>query len=323
VADVALSRATLEAQVASKPSVVAALKKYNRYVHFCKGQPYPAFPPSYTSVADFLLTLIRERGGSTRSIANDKSHIKQQCELHGFGWLSYTDDIKLRQVLAVAQGFDFSESKVKDALRFSMLVKIISKYDLTDPVQLLLATVLACGHNLLLRTGETVSHIRARQLVWLQSVGRRGVSLKIFRSKTYRTGAGFFVSADEFDHPFSAVTLLSKWWLLNDFAAKPESFLFPAIVRGCIVYSQPMSGAFLRQVIKSSVADIGLNPQRFSGHSLRAGGATDLFAACVPYWVIKKMGRWTSDAALKYYRSQEDVVFSVRDAFHRMSQSAL
>ena len=89
VADVALSRATLEAQVASKPSVVAALKKYNRYVHFCKGQPYPAFPPSYTSVADFLLTLIRERGGSTRSIANDKSHIKQQCELHGFGWLDH------------------------------------------------------------------------------------------------------------------------------------------------------------------------------------------------------------------------------------------
>jgi hypothetical protein len=39
----------------------------------------------------------------------------------------------------------------------------------------------------------------------------------------------------------------------------------------------------------------------------------DLFASRIPYWVIKKMG-WTSDAALKYYRSEEDVVASVRQA---------
>lgn len=303
--------------------MVAAVRKFKRYVAFCSHQSVPAFPPSYEAVGDFILMLISERGGSTRSIANDKSHVKQQCQLLGYDWLSYKDDIKLRQLLAVAQGFDYSESRVKDALRFNMLVKIISKFDLKDPVQLLQATVLMCGHNFLLRTAETLSGIRARQLVHRLSENRRGVSLIIYRSKTYRTGAGFFVAADDFDHPLSAVSLLNRWWLLNDFSNHPESFLFPAIVRGVIVYSQPMSGDFLRQIIKSGVASIGLNPQRFSGHSLRAGGATDLFAACVPYWVIKKMGRWTSDAALKYYRSEEDVVSSVRDAFHRMSQSVM
>ena len=84
-----------------------------------------------------------------------------------------------------------------------------------------------------------------------------------------------------------------------------------------------MSGDCLRKIIKQAVSSIGLDPTRYSGHSLRAGGATDLFAARVPYWVIKKMGRWTSDAALRYYRSEEDVVSSVRKAFQRVSKSTL
>jgi len=306
--------------VAAKPSVKAAMAKYNRYLEFCRRQGLTALPPAYGPVGDFLLMLVNERAGSTRSIANDKSHLRQQCELRGYGWLSYPDEIRLLQLLAVAKGVDFSESRVKDALRFSMLVQIIQTMDLRDPVQLLQATVLMVGHNCLLRTAETVSDIQAQQLVWFQSAKRRGISLTLYRSKTYRTGSGFNVSIDEFDHPFSAVSLLQGWWRAGGFALKPQSFLFPAIIRGVIVYSQPMSGDYLRQLIKSCVAGLGLNPARFSGHSLRAGGATDLFAACVPYWVIKKMGRWKSDAALKYYRSEEDVVDSVRKAFHRMSR---
>jgi hypothetical protein len=309
----------LEAQVAAKPSVKAAVAKYSRYLDFCHRQSIPALPPSYESVGDFLLMLINERSGSTRSVSNDKSHLKQQCELRGFGWLTYKDEIKLHQLIAVAKGVDFSESQVKDALRFSMLVRIIGQLDLRDPVQLLQATVLVVGHNCLLRTAETLSDILAKQLIWIHSLSRRGIALWLYRSKTHRTGAGFSVSIDDFDHPFSAVNLLQDWWRVGGFATKPQSFLFPAIVGGVIVYSQPMSDHYLRQLIKSSVAGIGLDPARFSGHSLRAGGATDLFAACVPYWVIKKMGRWKSDAALRYYRSEEDVVISVRDAFHRVS----
>jgi hypothetical protein len=73
-----------------------------------------------------------------------------------------------------------------------------------------------------------------------------------------------------------------------------------------------MTGAFLSGVSSMSVSSV-IDPRRFSGHSMRAGGAT-LFTSRIPYWVVKKMG-WTSDAALKYYRSEEDVVVaSVRQA---------
>jgi hypothetical protein len=55
------------------------------------------------------------------------------------------------------------------------------------------------------------------------------------------------------------------------------------------------------------VSLIGLDKALYSGHSLRAGGATDLFVAKVPYPIIKKAGKWRSDAALIYHRDEDDV----------------
>ena len=45
------------------------------------------------------------------------------------------------------------------------------------------------------------------------------------------------------------------------------------------------------------------------------GGATDLFVARVPYYIIQHMGRWASDAALVNYRHEEDVLRAVSTAF--------
>jgi hypothetical protein len=58
-----------------------------------------------------------------------------------------------------------------------------------------------------------------------------------------------------------------------------------------------------------------LDSSLYSGHSFRAGGATDLFTSRVPYNIIKKFGRWKSDAALKYYRDDMDVATTVSYAF--------
>ena len=72
---------------------------------------------------------------------------------------------------------------------------------------------------------------------------------------------------------------------------------------------------WFRKFIKKMVSLIGFNPIFFSGHSLRAGGATDLFVAKVPYPIIKKAGRWKLDAALLYYRDEDDVAKVISQAF--------
>ena len=53
----------------------------------------------------------------------------------------------------------------------------------------------------------------------------------------------------------------------------------------------------MRTRIKRAAASVGLDPALYSGHFLRAGAATDLFAHRIPYYVIKKMGPGCISAA--------------------------
>ena len=79
--------------------------------------------------------------------------------------------------------------------------------------------------------------------------------------------------------------------------------------------SSPISYDSLVTRIKLVAHRLGLSKDDYAGHSLRAGGVTDLFVARVPYFIIKRMGRWSSDAAMIYYRHEEDVVKTVAAAF--------
>ena len=67
--------------------------------------------------------------------------------------------------------------------------------------------------------------------------------------------------------------------------------------------------------IKLVTQRLGLPVDDYSGHSLRVRGATDLFIARVPYFIIKKMGRWASDAAMVHCRHDGDVIREVSTAF--------
>jgi len=79
-----------------------------------------------------------------------------------------------------------------------------------------------------------------------------------------------------------------------------------------------MSTSQLRSRIKGAINAIGRDPTRFGGHSLRAGGATDLIRARVPYPSIKKFGRWKSDTALIYYRDEDKISNEATKGFRRI-----
>ena len=88
-----------------------------------------------------------------------------------------------------------------------------------------------------------------------------------------------------------------------------------------LLLSQPLSYDALVARVKCAVEMLGLAKEDYSGHSLLAGGATDLFVARKLYYVIKKMGRWLTDSAMIYYRHEEDVVVAVHRAFRRVADS--
>jgi site-specific recombinase XerD len=58
----------------------------------------------------------------------------------------------------------------------------------------------------------------------------------------------------------------------------------------------PLSPTQINQILKDTLHRAGINPHRYSSHSFRAGAATSAAAAGLPEWLIKALGRWSSDA---------------------------
>jgi hypothetical protein len=57
--------------------------------------------------------------------------------------------------------------------------------------------------------------------------------------------------------------------------------------------------------LRYDLAQLGMDPRRYCGHSFRAGGATDLFSSgLMTHAEVMTMGRWkTLAAALIYFRA--------------------
>ena len=58
----------------------------------------------------------------------------------------------------------------------------------------------------------------------------------------------------------------------------------------------------VRQVLRATVNNLGLNPNNYDTHSFRIGRATDQFKYGICVEDIKKYGRWESNAVYKYLR---------------------
>ena len=55
----------------------------------------------------------------------------------------------------------------------------------------------------------------------------------------------------------------------------------------------------------------GFNPSEYAGHSYRIGAATTAASVGLPPWLIKTLGRWSSDCYEKYIRCPHSLIFEV------------
>ena len=273
------------------------------------------FPISLICLQMFLSNFMSRNDGSTRSLSLEVSKLKSHCLLENLPWLSSSDHQKLLVWLRNVQFNDLTPSNQKDALTMKHLY-LMSKHLSTSTLEdVKTDALLWLGHDGLLRLGDLTSELRVSDIIW--SPNFEDFDLKVDRTKTHRKGDPISIPFRNRSGP-CAVKKMKAYFKLAKFSNK-SNLLFPSKYSK----SKIISESYIRNKIKFLCSKIGLDSSRFSGHSLRAGGATDLFNENVDYNFIKLLGRWKSDTALIYYRDKVGLVRAVNLAFKKLAHSLL
>ena len=297
-------------RIESKPSAKAARAHYNRFIAF---REMYNLTMGFVAVAMFLTLFMQTNNGHTASLGAVLSHLRTQHEKNNQPFLSASGNAKIKELIAHYRKEDPTQVRRAHALRTAIAQEIIKTMDLDDPAQLTKATQLLTAVQGLLRAGEITNHLRAENFVF--KVNERAVVIHIPPTKTCSTGAGVFVELWDNNSEISAYKLLVRLFEKRGLHKKPTDHVFCMIRKGQLYPDKRSSKEAFTELIKSGVESVGLDRTLFSGHSCRAGGATDLFAAGVPYYVVKRYGRWKSDAALIYYRCETSIARCAAKAF--------
>jgi integrase len=286
---------------------------YLTFVTFCTDKDYINDQMSVEVVGEFLLNRFNRLKGSAKTISRTYSVIKEGLELENGHEIDKVIDKTLKKIIKELEYLDQAGVKQSRPLRLKHLIDLYGGINLKD-LDLLFATIAVVGHCGMLRTANLTDGLKVEDVTWAEDCN--SYSITIHRSKTERKGGPRYLFFKKNGHPeVCPVVLMLKWFNKMNLWKSNDLHLFPSIKRYGFDFRKSVSGDWIRKRIKEAVSSLGLNPQDYSGHSLRSGGATDLFASGVPYYAIKKRGHWTSDAALLYYRDSLSADVMVFNAF--------
>jgi integrase len=133
-----------------------------------------------------------------------------------------------------------------------------------------------------------------------------GLELLIRSSKTDQEAIGAVVAIPPGQHPDTDPVRLVRAWL--DLLAE-HGITTGRLLRSVTRYGRlgaSLSGDGIADVVRTAAVRAGLrDAQRYSAHSLRAGGATSAYRAGAPVSVIAQHGRWSpgSPVVLSYVRA--------------------
>lgn len=178
----------------------------------------------------------------------------------------------------------------------------------TDPLAIRNRAMLLLGFAAALRRSELVG----LQLGDVVLVPGRGMRLLVRRSKTDQQGRGqdIAVCANPADEPFCPAAALDLWLQhrraagdIGGVVSDAERPLFCAVSKDGRLTGAALSDKAVVRLVKQAAAAAGLDPNGFSGHSLRAGLATAAGEAGAGLPELMRQTRHRSTAvALSYLR---------------------
>lgn len=174
--------------------------------------------------------------------------------------------------------------------------------DLVRAVAALPGTLLGARDRALLLVGFAGA-FRRSELVALTvadlAFTAEGLAVTLRRSKTDQEGAGRTVAIPYAGNPAACPVRALRAWL--EAASVTAGPVFRSVSRHGAVSAEGLSPLAVALVVKRAVAAAGMDPAKFSGHSLRAGLATTAAKRGKTMRAIMGQGRWASETTARGY----------------------
>lgn len=132
----------------------------------------------------------------------------------------------------------------------------------------------------------------------------QGIILTLPRSKTDQTGQGRRLGIPKGRGRICPVEAINVWMMHS---GAEVGFLFRSVSKGGEISTKPLSDRTVADLIKHYAEKAGLNPDRYSGHSLRSGLATSAAQHGISSWKIRAQTGHRSDSMLARYIRDGDL----------------
>ncbi len=161
------------------------------------------------------------------------------------------------------------------------------------------------------------SELSTIQCNWIVRT-ERGTSITLRRTKTEQESRGRSVFIPLVGGPICPVAALDRWLEVSGIK---EGALFRPVSKAGRTLGTRLSASTIATIVKRRTAQIGLDPEQYSGHSLRAGFVTSAAAAELPVWRIKHQTGHVSEAVLGGYIRDNDPTRAISSIWRENSES--
>jgi len=264
ISEVISERSKEYIQQAKSDNTKKAYKKdFTDFIQWCEACGVSSLPASVETVANYL-TMLADGGYKTSTLTRRVSSISQAHQAAGYE--TPTSSLVVRSVLA---GIRRELGTVENGKA------PIMTEDIRAMVSVLPNNLLGNRDRVLLLLGFAGA-FRRSELVSLNvedlEFTRDGLKVTLRRSKTDQEGEGTLKGIAYGSHPETCpVRALQDWLETSAITSGP---LFRSVNRHGQIQPGRLSDKAVALVVKRQAEAVGLNPQDYAGHSLRAGLAT-------------------------------------------------
>lgn len=157
------------------------------------------------------------------------------------------------------------------------------------------------------------AHLSPEDVIFLPSwenPDHLSVRIKISKTDPFRSGQTILIGKTH--QPVCPVQAMKAYMFTRDRTPGP---LFT------YVSGKPLTKDALTSETRQLLSQSGFTSSQYAGHSFRIGAATTAASVGLPPWLIKTLGRWSSDCFERYIRCPQPLILEVshklvKDSYH-------